>query len=61
LAADGDDNNLVNDADLQIWRTSFGATIGSSTAGAAAIPEPTAAWLVCVGAAAISFYRRPKR
>jgi T5SS/PEP-CTERM-associated repeat protein len=60
LVADGDDDNTVNDADYQIWRTNFGASIDAAAAGAAAIPEPAAAWLVCVGAAAISLSRRRK-
>ena len=58
LVADGDDNNIVNAADYQIWRTNFGATIGAPAAGAAAIPEPAALWLVCLGALAISLSRR---
>jgi T5SS/PEP-CTERM-associated repeat protein len=57
LVPDGDDNNMVNDADYQIWRTNFGASIDAAAAGAAAIPEPAAAWLACVGAAAISLKR----
>lgn len=60
LVADGDDNNIVTDADYQIWRTNFGATISSGAAGASAVPEPATAWLVCLGAAAISLNRTRK-
>jgi T5SS/PEP-CTERM-associated repeat protein len=48
LAADGDDNNVVNAADFDLWRTNYGRAIDSSAAGAAAVPEPTAALLLCV-------------
>jgi T5SS/PEP-CTERM-associated repeat protein len=60
LAADGDDDNIVTAADYQIWRTNFGATLGSSAAGAAAVPEPAAAFLICVGATIASLVRRRK-
>jgi T5SS/PEP-CTERM-associated repeat protein len=59
LAADGDDNGVVNSADYDLWQSNFGCTIGSSAAAAAAIPEPAAAWLLCIGAA-ISPNRRRK-
>jgi hypothetical protein len=58
LAADGDDNNVVNAADYDLWRANYGRTIGTGAASTAAVPEPAAAWLVCVGAAAISLNRK---
>jgi T5SS/PEP-CTERM-associated repeat protein len=60
LAADGDDDSTVDDGDYQIWRNNFGATIGAPAAGVAAIPEPAALWLVCLGATAISLNRKRK-
>ncbi len=41
LAADGDNNNIVNQNDYSIWRTNFGETLGGSLAGTSvAVPEP---------------------
>jgi PEP-CTERM motif len=48
----------VNSADYDLWRANYGAAIGSSATGVAAIPEPAALWLVCFGAASISLNRR---
>jgi polyhydroxybutyrate depolymerase len=58
LAADGDRSGMVDDADYGVWRANFGA--GGGAAGAAsvittsilaAVPEPTSAVLLVVGAA----------
>jgi T5SS/PEP-CTERM-associated repeat protein len=57
LVADGDDNNVVNSADYDLWRANYGRSIEVGAASAAAVPEPAAAWLVCI-AAAISLNRK---
>jgi hypothetical protein len=57
LVADGDDNNVVNSADYDLWRANYGRSIEVGPASAAAVPEPAAAWLVCI-AAAISLNRK---
>jgi cyclophilin family peptidyl-prolyl cis-trans isomerase len=45
LPGDGNDNGIVDDSDFGIWRAHFGA-VAVSGAGAANVPEPSAAVLV---------------
>jgi T5SS/PEP-CTERM-associated repeat protein len=67
LAADGDDNNVVNVADYDFWRMNFGRTIASPAAGAAAgaspslaaVPEPAGAVMGFTALLAGVFRRRP--
>jgi beta-glucanase (GH16 family) len=50
LAADGSGNGTVDEADYQIWRENFAA---SAATAAGAVPEPSAAGLLVVGACAL--------
>ncbi|MGL4513748.1 MAG: lamin tail domain-containing protein [Lacipirellulaceae bacterium] len=56
-SADGDGDGLVGQADLSVWRTHYGQSRAASTASAA-VPEPTAAGLLVVAAAAHLASRR---
>jgi hypothetical protein len=52
LAADGNGDMTVDAADYAIWRANFGTSqAASSSLAAAAVPEPTAAWLLLVSIA----------
>jgi hypothetical protein len=54
---DANDDNVVNDDDLDIWKGQF----GSATVAAASVPEPATALLAlaaAIGAAAIRHGRR---
>jgi hypothetical protein len=59
LAADSDDNNVVNTADYDTWRNNFGRMVSPAAGGLAAVPEPSVAAPMCIGAA-ISLSRRRK-
>jgi hypothetical protein len=43
-SADGDGNGVVGQSDLAVWRVEFGETTAGS--GSAAVPEPTAGWML---------------
>jgi hypothetical protein len=54
LDADGDSSGTIDEADYEVWRMDFGTVFGpgsGSSLGAAAVPEPTAAAILAVGAA----------
>jgi hypothetical protein len=55
--ADGDDNNVVNRADFDIWRANYGSTIDAGAAGTAAVPEP-ATTLLLIATALVASVRR---
>lgn len=52
LAADGNGDGVVNQGDYAIWKANYGTVQSGVGAGgsAAAVPEPTIAWLVLLGA-----------
>ncbi|HEX6961298.1 MAG TPA: PEP-CTERM sorting domain-containing protein, partial [Lacipirellula sp.] len=53
--ADGNDDGIVDGEDLQIWTRHFGEP---ATATGAAVPEPSAAWLLPIGVAVIGRCRK---
>ncbi|BBO33619.1 hypothetical protein [Lacipirellula parvula] len=59
LAADGNDNGIVDAGDLGVWKEHFG-TGGSAAPTAAAIPEPSGVFLAVAGIV-ISSLRRQRR
>jgi hypothetical protein len=50
--ADGNGNGLIDQPDYDVWRSHFGTTLGSGAGAltAVAIPEPTSALLLVIGA-----------
>ncbi len=56
----GVSNNLVDEADYKFWRSRFGASAGPrfDFPGASAVPEPSAFFLVTIGALAALWRRR---
>ncbi|QDT75782.1 peptidylprolyl isomerase [Lacipirellula limnantheis] len=60
--ADGNGNGKVDAADLLVWQRSFGQNFGAPAAAAvAAVPEPAAATLALLAAAACGLARRRHR
>jgi hypothetical protein len=58
LAADGDNNNMIDNRDYNFWKTHFGQTAGSGAASvadetSAAVPEPTSLVIASCWALAI--------
>ena len=53
LAADADDNNVVNAEDYNVWRSNLERTIAAATS-ATSVPEPTSAILLLFGAIPLS-------
>ena len=61
-AADGNGNGVVDGADFLIWQRTFGQNFGAPAAAAiAAVPEPAAATLALLAAAACGLARRRPR
>ena len=59
-AADGNGNGVVDGTDFLIWQRTFGQNFGAPAAAAiAAVPEPAAATLALLAAAACGLARRP--
>lgn len=52
LAADGDGDHQITMADYDFWVARFG------TGFPATVPEPTSAWLICIGGLSFLFRRR---
>ena len=62
VAADGNEDNVVDVKDYQLWRSNFGRTNSiSSTATAAAVPEPTANVVMLIAAVISCLTRIPRR
>jgi peptidyl-prolyl cis-trans isomerase A (cyclophilin A) len=60
--ADGNGNGRVDAADFLVWQRTFGQNFGAPAAAAiAAIPEPAAATLALLAAAACGLTRRPRK
>lgn len=55
LAADGNGNQVVDDADLQVWKTAFGP---GATAVIASIPEPSSLALLATAALGLCIRKR---
>jgi serralysin len=56
--ADGNGDGLITAADFDLWRAHFGQTAASgSVLAGTSVPEPPAAFLVCVGLMTLSFRR----
>jgi hypothetical protein len=49
LVADGDGNHVVDAADYNLWKSNFGSHSGSGAGATAAVPEPTALWMLLAG------------
>jgi len=58
LCADGNGDGTVDEADYVFWNDRFGNVIG--TGSEAAVPEPTAGWLITTGLVGL-FWRRDRR
>jgi hypothetical protein len=61
LAADGSVNDVVDAADLTVWRDNFGRVTPTVTSATTAIPEPASLLLAMFGVGFLSANRRPKR
>jgi hypothetical protein len=66
LAADGNNDGTVNQADYDLWRANFGKMVAPASGGAllssiASVPEPTAGILLMIGAVSLSGMRLRKR
>ena len=60
--ADGNGDGVVNGADFLVWQRTLGQNFGAPAAAAiAAIPEPAAATLALLAAAACGLARRPRQ
>lgn len=59
LAADGNNDGVVNSLDLAILKSHYGQSLGSVATAVAAVPEPAAATLFLLSATAL--FRRKKR
>jgi hypothetical protein len=55
LAADGNNDSVVDSADFDIWRAHFGDTASANVGAATAVPEPTLLALVITSAVAGGF------
>jgi len=58
LAADGNNDGVVNALDLAILKSHYGQSLGSVATAVAAVPEPAASTLFVL--AAVTFFRRQK-
>ncbi len=61
LAADGSVNNVVDAADLSVWRDNFGRVTPAVTPAAATIPEPASLALATIGVGFLAAIRRSRR
>ena len=59
LAADGDDNNVVNAADYDLCALNYGRTIGESAAAITAVPEPATIVILLTALMPGVYRRRP--
>jgi hypothetical protein len=66
LAADGNNDGTVNQADFDLWRANFGKMVPPASGGAlassiASVPEPACGILLVLGAASLSCMRLRRR
>jgi hypothetical protein len=60
LAADGDNNMVVNQLDYDYWRARYGRTSGSGAATSAAVPEPSVI-AILIAACTVGLFQRAHR
>ena len=60
LAADGDNNGLIDADDYEVWKSNFGYHSGSDASANSAVPEPATLVMMIVGAAGFCLKRRRK-
>ena len=61
LAADGSVNDVVDAADLTVWRDNFGRVTPTVTSAAATIPEPASLVLATLGVGFLAAIRRSRK